>query len=234
MPQRDAHRTRTPASPALPPRIVSELPRALVGEIRQVAKPGRAEDVVRYLERAVRLIDDGEPGDAIRHAERAKHLAGRSARVREILALAYYGAEQWREALREMQAYRRMSGRVDENHVIADCYRAMGRPERAVDEAEGALQADLSDEIKAECAVVGASALADVGRFDDALAFLRRFPTNAAVGRSFDLRVWYVAGDILARQGRVDEAAREFARVVRHDPSAFDASDRLVELTAQP
>src|SRR5436190_7453868 len=138
-------------------RIVSELPRGLVGEIRQVAKPGRAEDVVRYVERAVRLIAEGAPEDAIHHAERAKHLAGRSAGIREILALAFYGSGRWREALREMQAYRRMSGRLDENHVIADCYRALGRADRAVEEAEAGLHAEVPEEVRAECAVVGAS-----------------------------------------------------------------------------
>src|SRR5437762_742521 len=96
--------------------------------------------------------------------------------------------------------------------------------------AKAGLQADVSDEVRAECAVVGASALADTGRLDDALAFIRRFPSRAGVGRPFDLRVWYVAGDILARLGRDEEAAAEFARVIRHDPSAFDAADRLARL----
>jgi tetratricopeptide (TPR) repeat protein len=212
---------------------VSELPRQLVGEIRQVAKAGRAEDVVRYVERAVRLIADGAPEDAIRHAERGKHLAGRSAGIREILALAYYGSGRWREALREMQAYRRMSGRLDENHVIADCYRALGRADRAVEEAEAGLHADVPEEVRAECAVVGASALADTGRYEDALAFIRRFPTRTAVGRPFDLRIWYVTGDIMAHLDRPAEAAEEFERVLRHDPSAFDAVERLAALAGE-
>ena len=65
---------------------------------------------------------------------------------------------------------------------------------------------------------------------EDALSFVRRFPTKTAVGRPFDLRVWYVTGDILARLGREKEAAAEFARVVRHDPSDVDAAERLAEL----
>jgi len=204
-----------------------------MGEIRQVAKPGRADDALRYAERAVASIARGDPEAAISEALRAKGLAGRSAGLREILALAHYGTGRWQEALREMQAYRRMSGRLDENHIIADCYRALGRADRAVAEAEQALDGsvDVPDDVRAECAVVGASALADIGRFDQALAFVRRFATRTAVGRPFDLRVWYVTGDILARLGRRGEAASEFAKVVRHDPSAFDAGDRLAELS---
>jgi tetratricopeptide (TPR) repeat protein len=198
-----------------------------------VAKPGRADDALRYAERAVTLIARGNPDAAISEALRAKGLAGRSAGMREILALAYYGAGRWREALREMQAYRRMSGRLDENHIIADCYRALERPDRAIAEAEQGLDESVHvpDEVRAECAVVGASALTDLGRFEQALAFVRRFATRTAVGRPFDLRVWYVTGDILARLGRRREAASEFAKVVRHDPSAFDATDRLAELS---
>src|SRR5947208_2738892 len=230
--RRPARAGRPAAAPADAPRkrILSELPSGLVGEIKQVAKAGRAEDVVRFVERAVGLIQDGQPDEAVAPASRAKHLAGRSAGVREILALAYYGAGSWREALREMQAFRRMSGRLDENHVIADCYRALGRGDRAVEEAERGLTADVPDEVKAECAVVGASALADLGRLEDALAFVRRFPTRTDLGKPFDLRVWYVAGDILARLGLRAEAAGEFARILRHDPSDQDARERLEAL----
>src|SRR5207237_10390424 len=132
----------------------------------------------------------------------------------------------WREALREMQAYRRMSGRLDENHVIADCYRALGKPERAAPEAEEALAAQVPDEVRAECAVVGASALADLDRVESALGFIRRVTGGAAVGRPFDLRLWYVTGDILARLGRTDEAAEECERVLRYGPNAFHAAAR--------
>ena len=151
--------------------------------------------------------------------------------VREILALAYYTAERWRECLREMQAYRRMTGRQDENHIIADAYRALGNPEKAVPLAEQALRAPIPPEAKAEAVVVGASALGDMGRFDEALAMLRRLPVRPDVGRAHDLRVWYVTGDVLARSGRREEAAQEFRRIVRHDRNAFDAAERLAELS---
>jgi tetratricopeptide (TPR) repeat protein len=124
-----------------------------------------------------------------------------------------------------------MSGRLDENHVIADCHRALGQPHRAIEDAERALEADdVPDEVKAECAVVGASAFVDMGRLEEALGLLRRVQSRADVGRSFDLRVWYVAGDVLERLGRREDAAREFLRIVRHDPGAFDAVDRLAAL----
>lgn len=208
----------------------SGLTRDLVEELRRTAKPGHAEQAVAALERAADLIARGDPRRAATEAEKAKAIASRSAAVREVLGLAYYGAERYRDALREMQAYRRISGRADQNHIIADCHRALGHPEKAVPLATEALRARIPDEAKAEALVVGASALADLGRFEEALTLLRRFPTREEVGRPHDLRVWYVTGDVLTRAGRHEEAAREFRKIIRHDPGAFDTAERLARL----
>jgi Tfp pilus assembly protein PilF len=45
------------------------------------------------------------------------------------------------------------------------------------------------------------------------------------------LRVWYVMASVLDRAGRRDEAAREFRKIMRHDPAAFDVAERLAELS---
>ena len=97
-------------------------------------------------------------------------------------------------------------------------------------DVEEALATDLADEVKAECAIIGAATLADLGRLDEALTMLRRIETRPDVARRFDLRVWYETGDVLARLGRRMEAAAEFLRVLRHDPAAFDAADRIAAL----
>jgi tetratricopeptide (TPR) repeat protein len=206
------------------------LPRDLVDEVRRTARPAQAQQALDHVERAVDLLSRGDSLQALREAEAAKSLAPRSGAVREVLGLAHYRQERWRDALREMQAYRRMTGRVDQNHIIADCFRALGSPEKSVPLAEEALRARVPEEARAEAVIVAASALADIARFDQALAMLRRLPTRADVGRPHDLRVWYVTGDVLARAGRTEDAAREFRRVLRHDRTAFDAAERLAAL----
>ena len=221
---------RKKPSPPRRPSTPSRLPREVLEEIRQAAGPPKAARAVAHADSAVDLLDEGDHAGAVAEARRAKGLAGRSAAIREILALAHYAGGEWRDALREMQAYRRMSGRLDQNHVIADCYRALGKPDRAVPEAEAALAGDVPDEVKAEAAVVGAAALGDLGRHDEALVFLRRFPARGGVGRPYDLRVWYVGGDLLERLGRREEAAAEFRKVLRFDPEAYDAAERLTAL----
>jgi tetratricopeptide (TPR) repeat protein len=160
----------------------------------------------------------------------AKGMAGRSGAVREVLGIALYRAGRFKDALRELQAYRRITGRADQNHLIADSHRAMGHPEKAIEPAQEALRARIPDEARAEAAVVGASALADLGRYSEALSVLRSFPPTSRSHREFELRLWYVAGDILDRAGRPQEAAEQFRRVMRQDPGAFDTAERLVAL----
>ena len=70
----------------------------------------------------------------------------------------------------------------------------------------------------------------NAGRFDEALAFLRRARTRDDVGEDWVLRLWYVTADVLERAGRVEEAVREFRKILRHDAGAFDVAERLAQL----
>ena len=51
-----------------------------------------------------------------------------------------YGLGRWQEALTELKAYKRISGRPDQNHLIADSLRGLGRPADAVPLAEEVLR----------------------------------------------------------------------------------------------
>jgi tetratricopeptide (TPR) repeat protein len=184
------------------------------------------------LSRAIELLERDDPKAAAAEAEKAKSIAPRSAAVREVLGLASYGLERWQDAITELKAYKRISGRPDQNHLIADSLRGLGRPQEAVPLAEEALRAKgVPNEAKAEAVIVAASALADQGRFAEALAFLGRAKTRAEVAEDYTLRLWYVKGDILERAGRRAEAAEQFRRIVRHDAAAFDAAERLGALS---
>jgi tetratricopeptide (TPR) repeat protein len=178
------------------------------------------------------LIEDDVTG-AVDAARKAKTLAQRSSTVREVLGIAMYRAGRYREAATELLSYRRMSGRIDQNHLIADAYRALGAPDKAIPLINEALAADLPPQARAEAAVVGGAALADVGRYPEALAVLRAFPTTPEAGSPHDLRVWYVTADVLLRAGRPEEAGELLRLIQRHDPGAFDVEDRLAEAEAK-
>lgn len=225
-------RPRAGAHPRGTPSRSAELPRDVLEEVRRATRPSGQRDAVARLARAIELLERGDAGAAAAEAEKARAISPRSGSVREVLGLALYGQGRFQEAIKELKAYKRISGRNDQNHVIADSLRGVGRPLEAIPLADEALRDRLvANEAKAEAVIVAASALADEGRYAEALAFLGRARTRADVAEPYTLRLWYVKGDILERAGRPSDAAAEFRKVVRHDASAFDAAERLARLT---
>jgi tetratricopeptide (TPR) repeat protein len=208
----------------------ADLPKDIKEEIARVTRPTQVRDASSRLSRAIELLERGDAGAAVAEATKAKALSPRSGSIREVLGLALYGQERWQEALAEMKTYKRISGRPDQNHIIADCLRALGKPAEAVPLAEEELRSKAPNSAKAEAVVVAASALADQGRYPEALAFLGRARTRADVAEDYTLRLWYVKGDILARAGRTREAEEEFRKIMRHDSGAFDVAERLADL----
>lgn len=206
------------------------LARDVIEEIRRTTKPTAATDAIARLERAVELLERGDARGSASEAQKAKALSPRSPAVREVLGMALYGQGRWQEALQELKAYKRMTGRVDQNHLIADSLRGSGKPEQVVPLAEEVLRAKVSNDVKAEAVIVAAAALADQGRFAEGLAFLRRAQTRDDVSEPYTLRLWYVTGDLLSRLGRTSEARGQFEKIMRHDPGAFDAAERLAQL----
>ena len=223
-PRAGARPKGTPSKQALLPRDIEE-------DVRRTARPTQQDDVLSRIARAIELLERDDAHGAVPEAEKAKAMAPRSSAVREVLGMAYYGVGRWHDALTELKAYKRMTGRLDQNHLIADCLRGLGRPEEAVPLADEVLRdRSAPNEAKAEAVIVAASALADQGRYPEALSLLARAKTREDVAEDYTLRLWYARGDILAKAGRNEEAAVEFRKVMRHDAAAFDAAERLAEL----
>ncbi|MGH2709350.1 MAG: tetratricopeptide repeat protein, partial [Actinomycetota bacterium] len=128
--------------------------------------------MARLVSRGLEAFLAGDYEACAALARQAKDRAPRSARVRELLGLAAYRAGRWKEALGELLAYRRLTGQLDQNHLIADCYRAQGRPERALEVCDEVSRDQAPAELWAEVVIVGASALADRGMLVQALARL--------------------------------------------------------------
>jgi tetratricopeptide (TPR) repeat protein len=222
---------RSGAKPRGTPSRAADLPRDVVDEVRRSTKPTVQKETLARLSRAVELLERGDPSAAVTEAEKARRLAPGSSSAREVLGLAYYGVGRWQEALTELKSYKRMTGRTDQNHLIADALRGLGRGAEAVPLADEVLRdKGAPPDAKAEAVIVAASALADEGRLAESLAILSRAKTKDDVARDYTLRLWYVKGDVLAKAGRSREAAAEFRKIVRHDPAAFDAAERLAAL----
>jgi hypothetical protein len=94
----------------------------------------------------------------------------------------------------------------DQNHLIADCLRALGRGIEQVADAAEPLVTDpqAPEDRRAEAAIVWAAALADAGDLGAGRAVLRRFLERPRSGDAeHDLRVRYVAADLAERAGTV-------------------------------
>lgn len=168
--------------------------------------------------------------EAIRLGEQAKHMALRSAVIRELLGIAYYRKAQWKEAARELSAFRRLSGSTEQNPVIADCYRAMAKPKKSLEITDEIDPRKAEPAVSYEGAIVAAGALADMKRLDEAVKRLEQLDLRPGNPQEHHLRAWYVLGDLLERRGRFTQAREWFEAVNTADPELTDAGERLSRL----
>lgn len=203
------------------------LSREWAEELRATARPADREQTAAVVSRALEAFVEEEYAAAADLAARAKARAPRSGMVRELLGLALYREGRYREALAELLAFRRITGSLEQNHVIADCYRALGRPGRALEVCGEVTPALVSPQVWAEVLIVAASTHADGGELDEALATLVRADMDPGEVGQHHLRLWYVRADLLERAGRRAEAREVWERIVAEDPEFFDAAERL-------
>ena len=223
-----------PERPELPPDHRAELPAGLRKEIeRRVSPKGRARDVITCLDLGTLASEQDDHARALLLLRWAKHLAPRLPLVREALGIALYRAEEFRPALAELQAYRRLGGATDQNHLIADCLRATGA---AVDEAVTVGLELVEDERaeparRIEAAIVVAAALEESGQRRRARGVLSAAAGQAA--RADDearaRRHWFAA-ELAERDGDPAAAREELAALLRLGPDE-EASAWLARLS---
>jgi len=165
------------------------------------------------------------------HALAARRLASRIAAVREAVGLAAYAAGEWQTAIAELRTYHRMSGKQTHLAVLADCERALGRPERAVDIYRAADKTGLEPAEAIELLIVAAGARGDMGQKDAAAAMLQVRELAGEADEPWAGRLRYAYADALLAVGRREEAREWFARASEADPEgATDAAERLLDL----
>jgi tetratricopeptide (TPR) repeat protein len=198
-------------------------------ELRSLTRE-TADLVSRHLVMTGRLLDD-DPQQALAHGRAARAMAGRIGVVREACGLAAYAAGEWNEALADLRAARRITGRAGHLAVLADCERALGRPERALAYADDPDVATLDQEERVELVIVLSGARRDLGQVDAAVLALQDPARRTTAARPWAARLWYAHADALLHAGRTDEARTWFEKVVGIDPDgSTDAGDRLLEL----
>ncbi|MFC0100037.1 Replicase polyprotein 1ab [Micromonospora marina] len=189
-----------------------------------------AETVARHLVATGLLIDD-DPALALAHAMAARRLASRIAAVREAVGLAAYHAGEWQSAIAELRTYHRMTGLQSHLAVLADCERALGRPERAIDLFRGADRDKLDQAVAIELLIVAAGARGDLGQKDAAVAMLQVRELTGDSTEPWAARLRYAYADALLAVDRREEAREWFSRAADVDSEGeTDAAERLLEL----
>ncbi|WP_245670305.1 tetratricopeptide repeat protein [Micromonospora mirobrigensis] len=189
-----------------------------------------AETVARHLVATGQLIDE-DPAEALAHALAARRLASRISAVREAVGLAAYHTGEWQTAIAELRTYHRMTGLQSHLAVLADCERALGRPERAIDLFRGADQEKLDKAVAIELLIVAAGARGDLGQKDAAVAMLQVRELTTETPEPWTARLRYAYADALLAVGRREEAREWFSRASDVDAEGeTDAAERLLEL----
>jgi len=219
--------------PAVPADIdPKELDPSVRQELRSLAKDN-ADMVAKHLIMTAVLLDE-EPQKALEHARAAKDRAGRVSVARETNGIAAYHAGEWKEAISELRAARRMSGGAGLLAVLADAERGLGRPEKALEVSREHDVEELDPESRVELAIVVAGAHHDLDDKDAALITLQdvlELPDVPEVNR---LRLYYAYADALELVGRDDEAIEWFRKSAELDTeNLMDIEDRIAALNGE-
>lgn len=230
--------------PDLPRDHAVSLPRAVVREVERAARGRHGADAVTALDIGSRLLDEEDGAGALPYLDWARTVAPRVGVIREAVGVARYLTGDFATALGELRTYRRLTGRQDQNHLIADCLRALGRSTEDIEAAVRAMVGGESGPRSAqprevvpedritEAVIVLASAVADEGDLARArrLVAERAAQIDGSPPEEQHLRLWYVGADLAERAGDRADARSYLERIRQQTTGFFDVDDRLGRL----
>ena len=197
---------------------IRDLDPLVLQDLRVLSKDN-ANAVAKHILMAALLMEE-DPKLALSHARAAKERAGRVSVVRETCGIAAYKAGEWKEALSELRAARRISGGP-----------GLGRPEKAIELATEADSKNLDMPMRIELAIVTAGAHQDMGQFDAAVVTLQDMNPDPSRIEPAWARLSYAYADALAAAGQIAQARTWFTHAAEQDAEEFlDAQERLAEL----
>ena len=169
--------------------------------------PENAERVARHLAMVNLLIND-DPELAHRHALAAADRAGRIGVVRETLGVTAYTIGDFALALRELQAYRRITGKDDELPIMVDSERGLGRPDKALELGRSVPREKLEPGVRANLAIAMSGARLDRNENELALAELEIPELNPAKVFEYSPQLFRAYAHTLEILGRDSDAKR--------------------------
>ncbi len=194
------------------------LPNWVIENLERVTPKDRIAAALESLGAASEALADGNYQAAVRHGNRAKALSPQDATIRETIGIAAYRLGDWKTALTELRAYRRMAGETTHLPIEMDVLRAQGRT-RDVEQAWQELQKRGGHGlVMNEGKVVYASFLLDEDRAPEAWKIVKpgRIEQEPNEGH---LRLYFVAARTAAALGDQETARSLSDVIVTTDPS---------------
>lgn len=204
-----------------------KVPRPVLDELTAAAGITRGAKLANRISDASYAYQKERYQDARRILKVLVEEAPSSPAVRELYGLVLYRTGQWAAAVKQLEAFRQMTGSFDQHPVLADCYRALRRFDDAEQVWDELREASPSGDLVAEGRIVAAGCRADRGDLQAAVALLERSARRVARPQERHLRQWYALADLYERAGDVNRARDLFGRVAAADPEAFDVPSRL-------
>jgi tetratricopeptide (TPR) repeat protein len=167
-----------------------------------------------HLWAAGKLLED-DPAAGLEHAKVARRLAARLAVTREAVAETAYAAGEYAIALTEYRTIYRMTGDSRYLPVLADCNRAVGKPEEALRLLQGAQIDDPAQAV--EAIIILAGARDDLGQRQEALRLVKDAIAQVPPAHPGSARLRYAYADLLEKDGKAEEAREWFATVAALD-----------------
>ena len=153
-----------------------------------------------------------------------------AATVRELYGLTCYRMGRWKDAVRELEAFRDITDSAEQHPVLMDSYRALKRHVQVEDLWDELREASPSADLVTEGRIVMAGSLADRGKLADAVNLLERAQKPVKRPRVHHLRQAYALADLYERAGDVARARELFRWVASHQPDFVDAAERAASL----
>lgn len=212
-------------------RVPDPLPGDVVAELTAECGGDRAGGAADRLAQAARAYGDERYREAAALLGPLVKVAPGAPSVRELLGLTQYRLGRWRAAIRELEAFERLSGSVDQHPVLADCHRALGHAEEVQRLWDELRRAGVGPELLIEGRIVTAGALADGGDVRAGIRLLEQGPVSARRPRPHHLRLWYALAGLYERAGDIPRARELFGRVLAADPDFADTANRYEGLS---
>ncbi len=153
------------------------------------------------------------------------------AELRELNGLTLYRLGKWKEAAKELEAFRELAGTTEQHPVLADCYRALERWDDVSELWEELKDASPSAALVNEGRIVMAGSLGDRGDLKGAIALLEQGWKQPKRAKDHHLSRAYALADLYERAGRTARARDLFGWITRQPGEFGDAVRRLNALS---